>query len=975
MKRLLVPLLFFLSTPLVAQNFPDGFSFYMPPDDSTAQKYLPEFPAEEITDFISIDENGHFTSEGTPIRFWGFNLSAAANFPVRDKAHWIASRMRKLGINLLRFHHMDNPWTNNDGTIFLRGTGNTRDINPITQDRLHYFLSRMKANGIYANMNLHVSRTFLEGDGVAGADSIRDFGKAVTIFDPQLIELQKEYARKLLTTTNPFTGLALVDDPVMAMVEITNENTLYGYWRGDALYPFIQGGGILQRQSDWLDNAWNEFLRDKYTTQETLEAAWSKGQVASGVEEQIRDGDFESGNLNENWQIELHETAAANLVADQQTVYEGSTSARVTVNSVTGTDWHIQFKQNQLTFQQDSTYALTFVARSNRERDLTVAAQRDVNPWTWYGGTRFRLTTEWKEFVFTFTIPEDVLGVGRITFSFDNELGPVWFDNMSLAAPEQKGVEEGESLEEGTVQRILYTRRLSYTPQRVKDMAEFYLNLQTAYFDDMYDFLKNELGVKVPITGSNALIGLPDVLSMKSLDYIDDHAYWDHPRFPNEPWSQTDWLINNTSMLNAENLGTIPGIFGGLAMKGKPYTISEYNHGFPNRFETEMIPILTAYASFHDADGLMFFTYSGGSHLDWENDYIDGFFDTHRNPALMALSPVFAKVYRDGLLSSAQNQVGLNFPAEFVYGTTQGDNLGRWGKFYPYNPEASKTQAVRISGFESGIPPALDQISPDPQSVFATNNEETLTDTDRGIMRTVSEQFVSLSGFLDKASGVEFGPATMRNANDFGVLGWLSLTDSPVELSERSVIVLSSKAQNSGMVWEGNSTVRNRWGQAPTLIAPLVVELELRIPAETLTVFPLDATGEAGTSTTYQPISPGVFQLTFDQKQMQTTWFGIEAKGGAVSVDTELASAWKFEVAPNPADDYLRLTYQLSESRTLNFRLTDIMGRTIKNWPSQQVSPGPNQEILSLQGIAPGIYTLEIHSGERFFSRRIQIVP
>ena len=154
--------------------------------------------------------------------------------------------MRKMGINLVRFHHMDNPWTGNEGTIFDRNLNNTRSLDPVTLDRLHYFLAQLKRNNIYVNMNLHVSRTFKEGDGVLHADSIVDFGKAVTYFDDHLVDLQKEYAEQLLTSVNPYTGLAMVDDPVLGMVEIANENTLYGFWKDNRLQPFSAGGSILQ---------------------------------------------------------------------------------------------------------------------------------------------------------------------------------------------------------------------------------------------------------------------------------------------------------------------------------------------------------------------------------------------------------------------------------------------------------------------------------------------------------------------------------------------------------------------------------------------------------------------------------------------------------------------------------------------------------------------------------------------------------
>ena len=85
-------------------------------------------------------------------------------------------------------------------------------------------------------MNLLDYRTFKEGDGVANAAQLGRAAKPYAIFDPRLIELQKEYARRLLTTTNPYTHLPAVKDPAVALVELVNVMKLFapekrsGFW-------------------------------------------------------------------------------------------------------------------------------------------------------------------------------------------------------------------------------------------------------------------------------------------------------------------------------------------------------------------------------------------------------------------------------------------------------------------------------------------------------------------------------------------------------------------------------------------------------------------------------------------------------------------------------------------------------------------------------------------------------------------------
>ena len=246
----------------LAQSFQDGYPFALPARDTSTQRFLPAFPAAPIGsgDFVTAGPDGHFAVNGSPIRFFGTNAVADGAFPDKAKSWFIAGRLRKMGFNLVRFHHLDNPWS--AGSLFEQGS-DTRHLNPATLDRMHAFIAELKRNGVYVNMNLHVSRTFREADGVAGADSLPEMGKGVTYFDPQLRDLQKEYARQLLATVNPYTGLSLAADPVVAMVEITNENSMYRNWRDGKLKTFAAGGELMVRHAVLLDTLWNAFLAGK----------------------------------------------------------------------------------------------------------------------------------------------------------------------------------------------------------------------------------------------------------------------------------------------------------------------------------------------------------------------------------------------------------------------------------------------------------------------------------------------------------------------------------------------------------------------------------------------------------------------------------------------------------------------------------------------------------------------------------------
>lgn len=943
-------LLSFLVVQLNAQNFSNGFPFTLPAFDSTTQVFLPHFEKKEITTFITTDGAGQFMLGADPIRFWGVNLTTGACFPQQADASGIASRMRKMGINLVRFHHMDNPWTSSEGSIFLQN-GSTTSLNPVTLDRLHYFLATLKKEGVYANINLHVSRTFTEADGVMYADSILEFGKVVNYFDEQIIQLQKQYARQLLTTVNPYTGLSIADDPVMAMLEITNENTLYGFWKDGRLHGFSENGGILSRHSDTLDLKWNLFLMEKYGTQNNLQAAWQNGGGADPVEI-ISDGDFESGNLDNQWTLEVQGGAQASAMVSTTTPYEGNYCAQVQVTQVTGTNWHIQFEQNGRSIEEDSVYTVHFFAKAAMPTEIFASSIRNAPPWTWYGGTSINLTTDWQEFTFSFTAPESNDSLTRISFNLGGQPGTYWFDKVSMKLSQKTGLEPGEDLSLGNIRRIRYYERLGFNPKRVADMAEFYLKLQRDYYDEMSRFLRDEVGVKVPITGSNALGGPYEPFTHESLDYIDDHAYWDHPNFPNVPWSSWDWNINNNSMLGTDFLGYVPQIFGGYQVHDKPFTISELNHPYPNIYQAEMVPILAAYGAFHGADGFMFFEYNGGDPADWETDIQRNFFGLHRNTPVMALFPLFSYAYRNGMVQEDADPILVDYTNDYIYNLPQHDDGYRWWKYFPYDEHLALTSGIQITGFDHSVENIPEQVQGDPP--FVTTTQEIIYSPQQQLLNIRTPQLECVAGQLENAAQLSGNQMQVLEGNEHGVIAWMSLTDESLAASARSLIAVTSRIQNQNMMWDGTTTVHNNWGDPPTEVQALNIKLLINLAADSIRIYPLNPIGEEGESFVVLPQSEGQFVVDLDQNEWQSLWFGVEALGIIDGV-SEVTPEKSVFIYPNPVSGNENINIR-GLSQSVKYQLINPQGKLVQE--------GFCESNIALNKLPPGMYYLVIKTAE-----------
>ncbi len=232
--------------------------------------------------FIHVGQDGHFANgRGERVRFYAVNMPGRFAMPVSmDDARRIANRLAKLGVNLVRIHGADHkvvPWAKDRPALFGPASWKpgTTALYPPALERLDSFIAQCKAHGIYVQLDLMTSRTFTPADGVADVPSLlraTPWHKTrlfVTTYDARMIELQKRFQRQLLTHVNRYTGLRYADDPVVASVELKNEEgVLYsGFSR-----PMYAGYPAHYQQQ--LYKRWNAWLAARYRDTAALEAAW-----------------------------------------------------------------------------------------------------------------------------------------------------------------------------------------------------------------------------------------------------------------------------------------------------------------------------------------------------------------------------------------------------------------------------------------------------------------------------------------------------------------------------------------------------------------------------------------------------------------------------------------------------------------------------------------------------------------------------
>ena len=173
------------------------------------------------------------------------------------------------------------------------------------------------------------------------------------------------------------------------------------------------------------------------------------------------------------------------------------------------------------------------------------------------------------------------------------------------------------------------------------------VELEKKYLKDMRLFLRDTVGVKVPIGIGGHWNPKQLKLQRECLDYVDKHAYWDHPQFPHNPWDNSEFRMHNKSMLADKNLGII-GEFKKCAPKDMPYVISEWNHCYPDPYAYETPVLLASVARQENWDAL--FQFAFGHEWDPNSNFNDihSFFDINSNAQQLILCSYGSRIFLKG---------------------------------------------------------------------------------------------------------------------------------------------------------------------------------------------------------------------------------------------------------------------------------------------------------------------------------------
>ncbi len=650
---------------------------YDAPDNASSMAHLLDAPAGKHG-FVRV-EGGHFVTDAGRIRFHATNLTGPANFPTHEQADKVAARLARFGINCVRLHYFDaeygNFMTEKETGIFGKSDALPKAfaadpalpfrLDPDKVDRQDYLIAALKKRGIYVNMNLHVAR----------------FPKGLSFFDPLIIASEKEYAKQLLTRVNPYTKLSYADDPCVAVIEINNENAIFNNYHSGAL------DNLSERYAGELRKQWNAWLRSKYGDTATMRRQWQWVATPLG-NEQIPEGGFGAPVAvdGKKWILAKGVSAATAATAD------GVLKLDVTREG----DEFFPKLFRTVSVKKNQPYTLSFKIRRTQgagTATLGLAVADAKDGWRSLGiHQKVGVGSAWKKLTLPFVAAEDSDRAQVQLTRFAP--GAYEIDDLSFQSGAECAFSETAAIEGGTVPVV---KNAGFTPpQARRDFYLFLTDTERAYWTGIAKYVKDDLKAKAPISGTQ--LGYTQPQLMAELDYIDNHAYWCHPSV------NAKWAIQNEAMVNS--MGCILGL-ACQRVEGKPYTVSEYNHPFPNQYGAEGQPMLRAYGAFQGWDGVFEYTYNHSP--DFEPKRNTYFFSMVARTEVLAHFPACAAMYLRGDVREAQQTVlaAVDYPAYFdrlVGSKAIGASIGAAG--FDSKLSLVHRAAVDVAGKQKGADPA-----------------------------------------------------------------------------------------------------------------------------------------------------------------------------------------------------------------------------------------------------------------------------
>lgn len=400
--------------------------------------------------------------------------------------------------------------------------------------------------------------------------------------------------------------------------------------------------------------------------------------------------------------------------------------------------------------------------------------------------------------------------------------------------------------------------------------ARWLQGLQRASCDAMRAHVRS-LGFQVPTTSANMQADWWSLALRGGFDFVDNHAYHDHPGFPERPWS----LPYSYRQRNpVEELIRVPAGLAQSRLHDRPFTLTEVNYCAPNRFRHAYAPGVAAVAGLQAWDGVWRFAFSHDLRsIEQADDRMAGF-DLVHDPISLLGERAMALLYRRGDIAPAPWAAVLAYDPAVA-----GEQIGKG----PDRSIASLALHARVACLPADLaagplPADVRCLLQDADGgaapagalpVLPLGQELPKALVDAGLARSGDVDFAgrrvrsaggqiavdgaagtltiatarSVAAVLPGGAAAELSGVAIANADaDPATIIVAALDDAALADSKRILVLHLTDAANTGMRFASRThTLLQDWGKAPVLIRDGAASI--RLPGGGGTAYALDMRG------------------------------------------------------------------------------------------------------------------------------------
>lgn len=418
---------------------------------------------------------------------------------------------------------------------------------------------------------------------------------------------------------------------------------------------------------------------------------------------------------------------------------------------------------------------------------------------------------------------------------------------------------DGESIEKNTVKIYGSNERGMISGQRRIDNMTFMTEVVDEYSEKMIKHYRS-IGGKQMISVTT-LWGNDTVAFEKGIqrgDVMDYHQYFLHPRSGiysikkglTLPQTPTSWIgESNTGLLN---------YFTALRLKGKPYTISEWNSVEPNPYVADSPLLVGAYSGMHGWSPMQYCI--EGESLSVDFRYSEKPLEATivwtgaDSPHAFDMIPASAIAQRSVTELKGGYYVGMD-SERFTEPANQKMTFPNNAYLIARTGIADKSLDNEQTGLEN-LTLAAEKDARENKKPYVSLTNEMSMDSENRIFKLNTPKSQAAAGYISNRE-IELEDIVINSDLEYSVIALSSVTDEPIYKSDRLLLTTSARARKTGLKLSKDGTKVVDGGSAPTLVEPVTGKFKLKTDAD-VEIWALTPQGQRSMKITTTKDSTGV---------------------------------------------------------------------------------------------------------------------